>query len=274
MRALAVVVGAMAVLSGCAEVGKIAAAAIDPPKLTFKSADVRAFDLEGVTLGFNVDVENRNPFGLEVARITYGIEVEGTRVLTGDAPGGVSLPAQKKVPLTFTARVRFRDVPGIASLAGKRDSVRYRLAGSVGVNTPLGILDLPVSHEDTLALPQMPRFALDGLAVRSFSFTRLALDLKLRISNPNAFPLPAGKLDAALSLGSSRVARVENRTLAAVRGNGSSVVTIPIDLDLAEAGRAAQQLARGAAVPVGIRGEADVAGARLPVDLGSDLKVR
>ncbi len=274
MRALVVVVGAVAVLSGCAEVGKLAAAAIDPPRLTFKSVDVRSFDLEGVTLGFNMDVENRNAFGLEVARITYGIEMEGTRVLTGDAPGGLALPAQKKVPLTFTARVRFRDVPGIASLAGKRDSVHYRLAGSVGVNTPLGVLDLPVSHQDTLALPKMPRFSLDGLAIRSFSLTRLALDLKLRIANPNVFPLPAGRLDAALSLGSSRVARVENRSLAPVRGNGSAVVTIPIDLDLAEAGRAGQQLARGAAVPVGIKGEADLAGARLPVELGSELKLR
>lgn len=275
MRALAVVLGAVAVvLSGCAEVGKFAAAAIDPPQLTFKSVNVRAFDLEGVTLGFNFDVENRNSFGLKVARVTYGIEVEGTRVLTGDAPGGLALPSRQKVPLTFTSRVRFRDVPGIFSLFGKRDALQYRLAGSVGVDTPLGILDLPVSHEDTFALPRMPRFSLDGLAVRSFSFTRLGLDLKLRIANPNAFPLPAGKLDAALSLGTARVARVENRTLTAVRENGSSIVTIPIDLDLGEAGRSAQQLARGGAVPVGIKGEADVAGAKLPIELGTNLKVR
>lgn len=274
MRALAVALGAAAVLSGCAEVGKLAGAVIDPPKLTFRSVNVRSFDLEGVTLGFDFDIENRNSFGLDVARVTYGIEMEGTRVLTGDAPGGLRLPAQKKVPLTFTARVRFRDVPGIASLAGKRDSIRYRLAGSVGVNTPVGILDLPVSHEDTLALPRMPSFALDGLSIRSVSLTRLSLVVRLRIANPNAFPLPAGKLDAALSLGTARVARVENRTLTAVRENGSSIVTIPIDLDLGQAGRAAQQLARGGAVPVGIKGEADVAGAKLPIELGTDLKVR
>jgi LEA14-like dessication related protein len=274
MRALAAVLGAAAVLSGCAEVGKLAAAAIDPPKLTFKSVNVRSFDLEGVTLGFDFDVENRNSFGLKVARVTYGIEMEGTRVLTGDAPGGLSLPAQKKVPLTFTARVRFRDVPGIASVAGKRDSIRYRLAGSVGVDTPVGILDLPVSHEDTLALPKMPRFSLDGLSIRSFSLTRLALDVRLRIGNPNAFALPAGQLDAALSLGTSRVARVENRPLTAVRSNGSVVVTIPIDLDLAEAGRAAQALARGSEVQLGIKGEADLAGAKLPIDLASMVKAR
>lgn len=274
MRALAVAVGAVAVLSGCAEVSKFAAAAVDPPRLTFKAVNVRAFDLEGVTLGFDFDAENRNTFGLKVARVTYGIEIEGTRVLTGDAPGGLSLPAQKKVPLTFTARIRFRDVPGIASLAGKRDAIHYRLAGSVGVDTPLGVLDLPVSHEDALSLPKMPRFALDGLSIRSFSLTRLGLDVKLRISNPNAFPIPAGRLDAALSLGTSRVARIENRTLTAVSSNGSSVVTIPIDLDLGEAGRAAQALSRGAAVSVGIKGEADLAGAKLPIELASDLKAR
>jgi LEA14-like dessication related protein len=274
MRALAVAIGSLAVLTGCAEVGKLAKAVVEPPKLTFRAVNVRSFDLEGVTLGFDFDAENRNAFGVQVARITYGIEVEGTRVLSGDAPGGLSLPAQKKVPLTFTARFRFRDVPGIASLLGARDEVRYKLSGSVGIDTALGVLDLPMSHEDTLKLPRMPRFALDGVSVRGFSLTRLTLDLRLRITNPNFFPIPAGRLDAALSLGDSRVARVENRALAAVRENGSTVVTIPIDLDLGEASRAAQTLARGGPVAVGIKGEAELAGAKVPIELASDLRVR
>ncbi len=274
MRALVAMLGAVAVLTGCAEVERLAAAAIDPPKLTFKAVNVRAFDLEGVTLGFDFDAENRNSYELQVARVTYGIEIEGTRVLTGDAPGGLKLPAQKKVPLTFTARVRFRDVPGIASLAGKRDEIHYRLAGSVGVDTPVGILEVPVSHTDTLALPRMPRFSIDGLSIRSLSLTRLGIDVRIKISNPNAFPLPAGRLDAALSLGPARVARIENRILKAVTSNGTTVVAIPIDLDFAEAGRAAQALARGAEVQVGLKGEADLAGAKLPVDLGSLLKAR
>jgi LEA14-like dessication related protein len=254
-------------LTGCAELGKMAAAAVDPPKLTLKTVNVRALDLEGVTLGFNFDVENRNAFGLEVAKIAYGIEIEGTRVLTGDAPGGLKLPAEKKVPLTFTARVRFREANGIAALLGKRDSVRYKLSGTVGVQTPLGLLDVPIAHEDHIDLPRAPRFSLEGLEIRSVTLKRLSLTVRVRVANPNPFPLPAGRIDAALSLGNSRVVKVENRPISGVAGNGSAVLSIPIDLDLAEAGRAASDLARGLEVPVAVHGEADLAGARLPVEL-------
>jgi LEA14-like dessication related protein len=160
MRARLVLLACFALLAGCAEVQKLAAQAVDPPRLTFRSVDVRSLDLEGATLGFSFDVENRNSFGLDVAKVTYGLEVEGTRVTSGDIPGGVKLPARGKAPLTFTARLRFRDVPGIASLVGKRDSVRYRLSGSVGVQTPLGVLELPMSHEDQVKLPRVPRFSL------------------------------------------------------------------------------------------------------------------
>jgi LEA14-like dessication related protein len=274
MRAHLALVTCFALLSGCAEVGKLAAAAVDPPRLTFRSVELRSLDLEGATLGFNFDVENRNSFGLDVAKITYGLEVEGTRVTAGDIPGGLKLPARGTAPLTFTSRFRFRDVPGIASLLGKRDSVRYRLSGSVGVQTPLGVLELPMSHEDRVNLPRAPRFSLEGLSIRSASLSRVALEVRLRVTNPNGFPLPAGKLDSALSLGGAQVARVNERALSAVAGNGSAVIAIPVQLDLGEAGRAAVELVRGSRVDVSLRGAADVAGLQVPLDLGGNFSAR
>ncbi len=274
MRAPLALASLIALLPGCAEVGKLAAAAVDPPKLTFRSVDVRSLDLEGATLGFNFDVENRNSFGLDVAKITYGLEVEGTRVTTGDIPGGLRLPARGKAPLTFTTRLRYRDVPGISSLLGKREVVRYRLSGSVGVQTPLGVLELPMSHEDQVSIPRAPRFSLDGLSIRSASLSRVSLEVRVRITNPNGFPLPAGRLDSALSLGGAQVARVNDRALSTVAGNGSAVIAIPVQLDLQEAGRAAMDLVRGGRVNVGLRGAADVAGLQVPLDLGGNFSAR
>jgi len=261
------------VLAGCAEVGKLAASMVVPPKLTFRAVNVREFDLEGATLAFDFDVENQNGFGLSVARIGYALEVEGTR-LDGAAPGGLKLPAKAKAPLTLTARLRYKDVPALASMLGKKDSVRYKLSGNVGVESPIGVLDVPVSHADVLDLPRLPQLALDGVSIRSLSLTRLSLEVRVRMVNPNAFPLPAGRLDAALSLGGAEVARVENRALSAVASKGSAVAAIPISLDLGEAGRAALDLSRGAPVQVGLRGEAQVAGARLPLSLSQKVSAR
>jgi len=261
-------------LCGCAELGQYAAAALQRPKLTFRSATIQALDLEGATVGFAFDLENPNGFGLDLARVGYAIEAEGTRVATGELPGGLRIPASGKAPLTFPVRVRFRDVPGIASLLGARDALRYRLSGHVGVRTALGVIDIPMSHEDRLTLPKLPSFALDGLAIRSVSLSKVGLDVRLRVRNPNAFPIPAGRLGYALSLAGATVARADDRSTERVPGSGAAVISIPVSIDLAGAGRAARDLVGGGAVDVGLKGTADLAGVPIPLDLGARLPAR
>src|SRR5574338_1612750 len=139
-RPLLALTAAAALLSGCAAVNQIAASAFEKPRLTFRAATLQSLDLEAATLGFEFDLENPNGFGLSVARLGYGVEVERTRIATGDLPGGLQIPSAGKAPVTFPVRVRYRDVPGIVSLlTSRRDALGYRLSGSVGVRTPVGV---------------------------------------------------------------------------------------------------------------------------------------
>lgn len=274
-RSLVALMAAALALSGCAALNQIAASAFEKPKLTFRSATLQSIDLEGATLGFAFDLENPNGFGLSVARLGYGVELEGTRVATGDMPGGLKIPAAGKAPITFPVRVRYRDVPGIISLLGKqRDAIGYRLTGAVGVQTPVGVVELPMSHTASLPLPRLPAFALDGLAIRSVSLTQVAMDVNMRVKNPNAFPIPAGKLDYALGLAGATVARGDDRALAGVPGSSSAVVTIPLRFNVLEGGKAAADLVRGSPVDVNLRGTADVGGLPIPLDLGGRMPAR
>ncbi len=270
----ALLVAALALLAGCAELSRIAESAVQRPHLTFRSAALQALDLDGATVGFTFDLENPNGFGAKVARLGYGIEVEGTRVATGEMPGGLTIPANGKAPVTFPVRVRFRDVPGIASLLGRRDAISYRLSGHLGVETPLGVLDLPLSHEDRLALPRLPDFALDGLSVRSVSFSEVGLEVRVAVRNPNAFPIPASRIDYALSIAGNAVARGDDRPVQLVPAGGKGVVSIPLKIQLAEVGRAATELVRGGAVDVGLSGTADLAGIPVPLELRAKLPAR
>ncbi len=257
-----------ALLSGCAGLENLAKAAFQEPRLSFRSAALDALDLEGATIGFTFDLENPNAIGVDVARAGWQVEVEGTRVAAGDLPAGLAVPANGKVPVTFPVRVRFRDVPGIVSLLGSgRSELAYRLSGSIGVRTPVGVVDLPMSHSDTVKVPALPRFGLDGLQVRSVSLSSVALGVRLRIQNPNAFPLPAGDLQYALALSGTPVARAEAARVVAVPAAGSAVVEIPVKVDVASAGHVAADLARGGDVQVELTGKAELAGLPVPLDL-------
>jgi LEA14-like dessication related protein len=274
-RALALTLASTLAAAGCAGLSDLARSAFETPKLTFRSATVDALDLGGATIGLRFDLENPNGFGLDLARVGWGVEVEGTRIATGDMPGGLAIPARGAAPLSLPVRIRFQDVPGIVSLlTSRKDAIHYKVGGSVGVRTPVGIVDLPLAHEDRLDLPGLPSFALDGLSVRSATFRDVALDVKLRVKNPNTFPIPAGRLDYALSIAGAEVARAPDAALAKIAGGGSTLLSIPVRIDLARAGQAATDLVRGAPVRVGLAGTAELAGIPVPLDLEATLPAR
>jgi LEA14-like dessication related protein len=266
---------AVVLLAGCASLKDLARVAFQTPRLEFRAATLQALDLEGATVGVVFDLTNPNGFGLDLARVGYGVEVEGTRIAAGELPGGLAIPASGKAALTIPVRVRFADVPGIVSLlTTRRDSLRYKLSGSAGVRTPVGVIDLPLAHEDTVRLPSLPGFAVDGMSVRGAGLTAVALDLRVRVKNPNAFPIPAGRLDYALSLGGAEVARANDAALGNVAGGGSTVVTIPVKVDLVRAGRVATALLGGGEVPVGLAGTANLAGIPVPLDVRATVPAR
>ncbi len=274
MRKLSLVL-LLAAASGCAGLKDLARAAFKEPKLTFRSASLDALDLEGATVGFRFDLENPNGFGVDLARVGYGIDAEGTRVASGELPGGLAVPANGTSPVTFPVRVRFADVPGIVSLLGAgRDDVAYRLSGVVGVKTPVGVIDVPLSHEGRLKLPDLPRFAIEGISVRSVSLSSVGVDVRVRVRNPNGFPIPAGKIDYALAIGGAPVAKAEGARLAPVASGATSVVDIPVRIDLASAGRAATDLVRGGELQVDLTGAADVAGLPVPLELHGRVPAR
>lgn len=261
--------------AGCAGLSDFARSAVKEPKATFRSVSVAAFDLEGVTLDFVWDLQNPNGFGLDLASVGWSVDAEGKRVASGNAPGGLKIVANGTSPVTFPVRVRFRDVPGIVSLLGSgKDRIQYKLAATLGLRTPMGVLDVPLSREDSVRLPSAPHFSVDGISLRGVSFEDVTFDVKLRVKNPNAFPIPAGSLDYALALSGAQVAKAEGANLATVPSGGSAVVAIPVRLNYAGAGRAATDIARGADVDVALSGKASLAGIPLPLDVKGRVSPR
>ncbi|HYG68055.1 MAG TPA: LEA type 2 family protein [Anaeromyxobacteraceae bacterium] len=266
---LAAVAAIPFLVAGCATVRDLAAAAFEKPKLTFQSVSVQSFDLEGATLGFEYLLENPNSMGLKLARLGYALEVEGAHVVDGKFTQGLAIPARGAAPVTFPVHVKFKDVPGFVRLVtSARDQIQYRLSGTAGVDTPIGVVELPLSHTSTLALPKLPSFALERVAVRSASLTDLALDVRVKVSNPNRFPIPPGSLDYALALAGTQVASGDAAALAKVAAGSAATVTLPVKVSLLGAGRAIYQAVQGGStVPVALSGKANVAGIEIPLQL-------
>jgi LEA14-like dessication related protein len=123
------------------------------PAVEFQSAEVKAVDVEGATILCRLDVENPNSVELSVVRLSWQLSVRGRQVAEGSLPELARLPANGRATVALPARVRFGDLPGVMSLLFSGEEIAYELKGVAGVDSPVGVLDLPFAHSGNLARP-------------------------------------------------------------------------------------------------------------------------
>jgi LEA14-like dessication related protein len=268
----AVVVAAL--VSGCAGGGHHRAAApiaLVPPTLSFRSATPVGFDFEAATFLVAFDVTNPNPVTLPLARLSLVMEVEGAAPFAIEARPNVAVAASSSTPVAVPLRVRYADIPNVVAMLGLHDHLRAHASGSASVQTGAGLLPMPVAFDAELPLPRPPLFAFEGVSIDGMSALGMSFDVKLRVTNPNPFPIPAGRLGYILSVAGTPAASAENQKIPGTPAGGSSGVSIRASVSLVGAGvgagKAIFAAVKGSEVPVGIRGQASLGGIPLPLEL-------
>jgi LEA14-like dessication related protein len=254
-------------LAGCAEVGKVIGASFERPRLVFEGWEPREVDLEGVTLGLRWRIDNPNSVGLRLVGLDYRLDLEGHQAVTGSAGGGIRIPSRGSAPVDLPVHLRYADVPPIVESLFTRETLLWRISGEVAIDTPVGPIRIPFAHEGRTPAPRPPRVAIEGLSVHDASLTGLTLDVKLRIDNPNAFPLPLGTLAYGLRVAGGEVVRAATHPLAPVPGGKGATLALPVHLSFAAAGEAARRALAGEATEVALQGAAGFGSLKLPLDL-------
>jgi hypothetical protein len=111
------------VAAGCASTG----VTIEKPAVSLRNVEVTDVDLDGQTFVLDFDVVNPNPFPLPIRSLSFGVELEGLRLASGEAECAfVDVDLMRTAPqLIFIVRDgMYRDIP-------------YALEGSMAIDVPL-----------------------------------------------------------------------------------------------------------------------------------------
>src|SRR5574341_2613831 len=263
-------VAALTVLSGCAGLEQALLKGFMKPEVQVVSAEPTAIDFEGLTVAVDLRVQNPNAIGLRARGFSWQVDVEGSRVASGDAPGGLTLPANGAATSRVTALLRFADLRSLARLAESRDDVALRVAGDVSVETPIGPVSVPWSWTGSLPVPRLPRVELGGIRFCRQTFGETEVLVRLRVQNPNAFPLPPSSVKLNVELAGERVAQAASQQLAALGAGDSATLDVPVRVSLLGAGRALMG-ARGRPIAVAARGTAGFGWMQLPFSVSGEL---
>ncbi|MEO1036329.1 MAG: LEA type 2 family protein [Pseudomonadota bacterium] len=123
-------------VSGCATLQEV----VDAPRIEITELSVVDADLSRQTFRLGLSLANDNPFPLPIARIDYALDLEGQRFVQGSSAQALTIGAGavERVDLAFET-----DLVATAAklvplfIAGRSETLDYRLSGGVAVDIPL-----------------------------------------------------------------------------------------------------------------------------------------
>jgi LEA14-like dessication related protein len=240
--------------------------AFQKPRLTFKTARLANASLADATVDLVYQVENPNPLGLSLASVDYAFFVEDKQVVAGSPPKGLNLPARGKSELVFPANVRFADIAPVVQTFLNQDTARYRAQGSLGIQTPIGVLRFPLEHEGTFEVPKVPQVQFESPRITNITLQGATVEFPLTVRNRNTFPLPVGGISGALKVAGANVGTLSTGDLGLLEGSGTRQLVLPLNINFLRAASAATALRSGNA-QVKLEGQLVSDGQSVPLDI-------
>jgi LEA14-like dessication related protein len=122
--------------AGCASTGVM----IEKPGVSLRNVAVTEVDLDGQTFVLNFDVVNPNPFPLPIRSVSFGVELEGLSLASGETRSAFTVPAGGDGHFAITVDVDLmRTAPQLMFIVrdGIYRDIPYALEGSLAIDVPL-----------------------------------------------------------------------------------------------------------------------------------------
>ncbi|MGZ8852655.1 MAG: LEA type 2 family protein [Thermoanaerobaculia bacterium] len=151
LAGLCVVLAALTLsLSGCSTVGALN---IQNPNYTIRDVKPHVsialpLSASSIDFDFTIGIDNPNSVGLNLARLDYGLLVNGNRLIDGVSTERINIPAHGANDVRLRARVGYNDIPNLFQqianvVQGQR--ANYQVEGNAYFDTPLGQMRFPVT---------------------------------------------------------------------------------------------------------------------------------
>jgi LEA14-like dessication related protein len=131
--------------------------AFQTPVVNLKKVRIIGVDQTAITLEGILEIFNPNDLSSRFSGYTYQVEVEGQQLLTGQSDQPFTVPSQGTFSITIPATILFEDLLAVSKKELFNRYLNYRLTGTVLLDSWIGKLPLPYSHEGTINLSEWLR---------------------------------------------------------------------------------------------------------------------
>jgi LEA14-like dessication related protein len=266
-RLLLPFLAASVLLSGCALLSELLTEVFQKPSFRFKNVALHNASLAGINLDTVWQLDNPNTVGISLAAIDYALFIDNKQVVAGAPQKGLQIPAKGSTDLTFPAEIKFLEiVPALEALLTK-DTATWKVEGSIGLQTPIGILSFPLAMQDVFETPKLPQVQFADPKVTNISLQGATVSFPLSVTNRSSFPLGINEVVGTLSIAGSPVGTLSTGTLGQLEGKGTRQVSLPLTINFFSAGSAAVNAIKGGNANLKFDAQVQSGGAQVPLKL-------
>jgi len=192
--------------------------------------------------------------GIPVAKLVWAVKIDGNPLANGSIQDATSIPGGGSAPVKVPFDLKFEDLYRIATQYKDQDTAPYHLEGTLALNTPLGPVDVPFSHDGTVPVLKIPQVEVSKVDVGKVDFGGATIKLSFAVKNPNSMPLDLSTLDYSVTLAGQKIAEGGLAAPLSLPAKGDGSFEAGVKLGFAQAAAAAQTLRSNASVDYSIGG--------------------
>ncbi len=267
MKRFPLVAAVSVLVSGCALLSQLLTDAFQQPTFRFKNVALHSASLAGISLDTVWQLDNPNAVGISIATIDYALFIDTKQVVAGTPLKGLQIPANGSTDLTFPAEIKFLDiVPAIEALLTK-DTASWRVEGSIGLQTPIGIIAFPIAMEDVFETPKLPAVQFANPRVTNITLQGATVEFPVSVTNRSSFPLALSEVVGTVSIAGTSVGTLSTGTLGQLDAKGTRQVSLPLTINFFSAGSALVSAINGGNANLKFDAQVQSGGTQVPLKL-------
>ena len=234
-------VGALMVTSNSCALLKQIFSNVQMPKVDITRVDPELKNLTNAVLHFKLSIKNPNPIGLQLEGVRYTLNVEGREVGRGTTKKALNLKPSGTSQTAIDLNVPLIQVASSFLDLINKGAANYQGQLALAFQTPVGVIEVPVSHKGSMPLPKKPPIAISNVRIGSVGLNGASVIFDTKVDNPNPFAMPIDSLRMAVKINNRSLAGVTAPSGITMQPGQPVVVPLTVNISPASIGLSAAQ---------------------------------
>jgi LEA14-like dessication related protein len=197
------------------------------PTLEFDTVEVRSIDFDGVSLDLVFDMQTQQSVSVPLNGWSWDLAIEGIPALSGDSSFDEAGTFADGSKLRIPVELDYAALASTLAATQGKDTLAFELEGTFDLDTPIGVIPIPVSQVGEIPALRAPKFALQSVKLDNVDLWGADLAIDLSVNNLGASPITFEQFNYAVELSGHDV--VSGALLgASVDGQSTNIVSVPV----------------------------------------------